>query len=1172
MPFVDTIREELTSERKNLMVCNRGEIAIRIFRSAHELALHTIAVYSHEDRLSMHRQKADEAYQIGKPKEFTPVGAYLAIDEIIKIAKATNTNFIHPGYGFLSENANFAKKVEENNIIFIGPTHNTISKLGDKTEARKIAIECKVPVVPGSKGPVVSVEEIQKFVESYGLPIIIKAAMGGGGRGMRIVRKKEDIEDSFSRAKSEALASFGDDTMFVEKFLDRPRHIEIQILCDNYGNCIHLFERDCSVQRRHQKVVEIAPAKNLDQKVRQNLFNDALKLAKHVNYRNAGTVEFLVCKNEYYFIEINPRIQVEHTITEEITGIDIVSAQIQIAAGASLNDLGLTQDKINIRGFAIQCRVTTEDPENNFQPDSGTIEVYRSAGGKGIRLDGGMGFQGAKIQPYYDSLLVKVTCLGNTFEISRRKTLRALTEFRIRGIKTNLQFLMRLLTFDTFVNKNTWTTMIDDTPELFNLLISKNRAQKILNYLADLAVNGSSIVGQSGSSECKIDPIVLPIIDSNGECVDVSKPCEIGWRKTLLDKGPEEFCKLIRAHKKALITDTTWRDAHQSLLATRVRTIDMIKIAKETSYVLKNAFSIEMWGGATFDVSMRFLNECPWDRLRKLRELVPNIPFQMLLRGANAVGYTSYPDNLIYEFCKKARENGVDIFRVFDSLNYIENMRLGIDAVKKANGVVEATICYTGDITDKRKTKHTLEYYLNLTKELVDCGIHILGIKDMAGLLKPKAAKSLVSEIRKKYPDLPIHVHTHDTAGTGVASMLQCLENGADIVDVAIDSMSGVTSQPSMGAVVAGLKNTDLEIDVSQNDINILNNYWQQIRLLYSCFDPNIKSSDSSVYEHEMPGGQYTNLLFQSKQLGLGSQWIEIKKAYREANLLCGDIVKVTPSSKVVGDLAQFMVSNNLTTCEEVKKKAEELSFPTSVIEYFQGYLGQPYGGFDEDLRKKIIKNKEKIDKRPGLNLQPIKFEEILKDLTQRFGPHIKETDVISYALYPKVFEEFQNNYLKYGDVSLLKTKDFLNKPIPKEEIIIEIQKGKSLLINLLAISQKSLNKREVFFLLNGETRTVTTTDTTPSVTENNTTQLSNVQADKNNKDHVASPMSGTIVEMNFKENDKVNKDDTICVLSAMKMETNVTAQKNGIIKFKVNKNDTVSQGELIAVIEDEKQ
>ncbi|RIB24845.1 pyruvate carboxylase [Gigaspora rosea] len=1165
---VDTIRRDsqILGHLPKLLVANRGEIAIRIFRTAHELSMRTVAIFSHEDRLSTHRYKADEAYQIGDPSKHTPVGAYLAQDEIIRIAKQKGVSMIHPGYGFLSENANFARKVEEAGIAFVGPTPDVIEKMGDKTKAREIAIECGVPVVPGTRGPISTIDQAKAFIEEYGFPIIIKAAMGGGGRGMRVVRNIESLEDSFNRAKSEALAAFGDGTVFLERFLDKPKHIEVQILADNEGNVIHLFERDCSVQRRHQKVVEVAPAINLKTSVRDAILNDAVKLAKHVNYRNAGTAEFLVDQQDrHYFIEINPRIQVEHTITEEITGIDIVAAQIQIAGGALLAHQSLLQNRIQIRGHAIQCRVTTEDPAQNFQPDTGKIEVYRSSGGNGVRLDGGAGYAGAIITPHYDSLLVKVTCWGKTYEIARRKILRALVEFRIRGVKTNIPFLQRLLTHDAFANGEVWTTFIDDTPDLFRLVGSKNRAQKILKYLGDVVVNGSSIKGQIGEPSFKQQLYIPTIYSQDGsEPVDINNLPKHGWKYIIDEGGPEAFAKAVREYNGVLIMDTTWRDAHQSLLATRVRTIDFLNIAPQTAHALANAYSLEMWGGATFDVSMRFLYEDPWDRLTKLRKLVPNIPFQMLLRGANAVGYTSYPDNVIYDFCRKAKIYGVDIFRIFDSLNYIENMKLGIDAVKKAGGVVEAAICYTGDVSNPKEKKYDINYYLKFTEELVNEGIHVLGIKDMAGLLKPEAAEILIGSIRKKWPNLPIHVHTHDTAGTGVASMLAAAKAGADVVDLAIDSMSGITSQPSMGAVVSALEHSELGTGIRVENVHALNEYWEQARKLYSCFESGVLSSDSSVYEHEMPGGQYTNLMFQASQLGLGKQWKEIKKAYSEANKLCGDIIKVTPSSKVVGDLAQFMVTNKLSY-NDVIEKAKNTSFPVSVVEFFQGYLGQPCGGFPEPLRSDIIRDLPRIDGRPGVSLQPLDLEKLKKDLIAKYGRSIRDIDVSSAAIYPKVFAEYREQLEKFGDVSVIPTRYFLCKPDIGEEFCIGLEEGVTLIIKFLAIGplDTTTGKREVFFDLNGETRAVGIEDRSAAVEH-----VHRKKAEPGNPGDVGAPMSGVVIEIRVHEGAEVKAGDPLCVLSAMKMETVVSAPVSGKIDhIEVKESDSLSAGDLIVKI-----
>ncbi|GMM28527.1 pyruvate carboxylase 2 [Martiniozyma asiatica (nom. inval.)] len=1156
---------EVLSNASKILVANRGEIPIRIFRSAHELSMHTVAIYSHEDRLSMHRLKADEAYPIGFKGQFSPVQAYLQIDEIIKIAQEHEVSMIHPGYGFLSENSEFAKKVEDAGMIWIGPPAEVIDSVGDKVSARNLAIKNNVPVVPGTDGPIENVSQAEEFVAKYGFPVIIKAAFGGGGRGMRVVREGEDIGDAFQRASSEAKSAFGNGTCFIERFLDKPKHIEVQLLADNYGNTIHLFERDCSVQRRHQKVVEIAPAKTLPIEVRDAILADAVKLAKNANYRNAGTAEFLVdAQNRHYFIEINPRIQVEHTITEEITGVDIVAAQIQIAAGASLEQIGLLQDKITTRGFAIQCRITTEDPAKNFQPDTGKIEVYRSAGGNGVRLDGGNGFAGAVISPHYDSMLVKCSTSGTNYEIARRKMIRALVEFRIRGVKTNIPFLLALLTHPTFISGDCWTTFIDDTPSLFEMVSSKNRAQKLLAYLGDLCVNGSSIKGQIGVPLLKKEAEIPTLHDSvTGNSIDVSKPSLEGWRPYLLKYGADAFIRKIRDFDGCLIMDTTWRDAHQSLLATRVRTVDFLNIAPTTSHALQGAFALECWGGATFDVSMRFLYEDPWDRLRQLRKLVPNIPFQMLLRGANGVAYSSLPDNAIDHFVKQAFENGVDIFRVFDALNDLDQLKVGIDAVKKAGGVVESTICYSGDMLISGK-KYNLEYYLETVDKIVEMGTHILGIKDMAGTLKPKAAKLLIGSIRSKYPDLPIHVHTHDSAGTGISTYTACAMAGADIVDCAINSLSGLTSQPSMSAFIASMDGT-LETGIPESSARELDAYWAEMRLLYSCFGADLKGPDPEVYKHEIPGGQLTNLIFQAQQVGLGEQWEETKKAYEEANLLLGDIVKVTPTSKVVGDLAQFMVSNKLNS-EDVERLANELDFPDSVLDFFEGLMGTPYGGFPEPLRTNIIKGKRrKLKGRPGLELEPFNLEEIRQDLIGRFGPTITECDVASYNMYPKVYEDYRKIKEQYGDLSVLPTRSFLAPPRIGEEISVDIEQGKTLIIKLLAIGDLSTQDgtREVYFELNGEMRKVTIEDKNSAIET-----VTRPKADAHNPNEVGAPMAGVVVEVRVKHGVEVKKGDPVAVLSAMKMEMVISAPVSGKVgEVVVSQGDSVDMGDLIVRI-----
>ncbi|XP_059810905.1 pyruvate carboxylase, mitochondrial-like isoform X2 [Hypanus sabinus] len=930
---------------KKVMVANRGEIAIRVFRACTELGIRTVAVYSEQDTGQMHRQKADEAYLIGKG--LPPVQAYLHIPDIIKVAKENEVDAIHPGYGFLSERADFAQACVDAGVRFIGPPPEVVRKMGDKVEARAIAIEAGVPVVPGSSAPVTCLTEAQEFADAYDYPIMFKAAYGGGGRGMRVVRDYEELEENYQRAYSEALSAFGNGALFIERFIERPRHIEVQILGDKYGNVVHLYERDCSIQRRHQKVVEIAPAAQLDQQLRDRLTSDAVKLAKRVGYENAGTVEFLIDKHgKHFFIEVNSRLQVEHTVTEEITDVDLVHAQVHITEGRSLPELGLKQDGIRINGCAIQCRVTTEDPARGFQPDTGRIEVFRSGEGMGIRLDTASAFQGAVISPHYDSLLVKVIAHGKDHPTAASKLNRALAEFRIRGVKTNIPFLQNVLSNDQFLYGTVDTQFIDENPDLILLRPVQNRAQKLLHYLGHVMVNGPVTPIPVKAKPSAVDAVV-PQVPLGGP--------PAGFRDILLTEGPEGYAKAVRNHKGLLLTDTTFRDAHQSLLATRVRTHDLKLISPFVAHNLHQLFSIENWGGATFDVAMRFLYECPWKRLQEMRELIPNIPFQMLLRGANAVGYTNYPDNAVYKFCEVAKENGMDIFRVFDSLNFLPNMILGMEAAGSAGGVVEAAISYTGDVCDPSRTKYTLDYYLRLADELVQAGTHILCIKDMAGLLKPNSAKLLVRALRDRFPDMPLHIHTHDTAGAGVAAMLAAAEAGADVVDVAVDSMSGMTSQPSMGAVVACTKGTQLETGINLENVSDYSEYWEVTRQLYAPFDctATMKSGNSDIYENEIPGGQYTNLHFQAHSMGLGNKFKAVKKAYTEANKLLGDLIKVTPSSKIVGDLAQFMVQNNLSR-EDVETEAEDLSFPQSVVEFLQGYIGIPHGGFPEPFRSKV--------------------------------------------------------------------------------------------------------------------------------------------------------------------------------------------------------------------------
>lgn len=1125
------------SEIKKLLVANRGEISIRVFRACAELGIRSVAVYSEQDKMHMHRQKADEAYLIGKG--LPPVQAYLNISEIIKVAQENNVDAIHPGYGFLSERSDFAQACIDAGIKFIGPSPDVVKKMGDKVAAREAAIAAGVKVVPGMPTPLTDAKDAISFCKEIGFPVILKAAYGGGGRGMRVVRELKDLQENFERAVSEAQAAFGNGAIFVEKFIERPRHVEVQILGDKAGNVVHLFERDCTVQRRHQKVVEIAPAPNFDKKIRDMMTADAVKLAKYVGYENAGTVEFLVDESgNYYFIEVNARLQVEHTITEEITGIDLVQSQIKIAEGKTLPELGMTQDKIKEQGCSIQCRVTTEDPGKNFQPDTGRIEVFRSGEGFGIRLDGASAFAGAIISPHYDSLLVKVIAHAYDLKSAAAKMNRTLREFRVRGVKTNIPFLLNVLENENFLNGTIDTHFIDNHPQLFHFEPTQNRAQKLLHYLGNVMVNGPMTPLATQLMPAEIEPTVPEIAPGQNP--------PKGWRDILLEKGPEGFAKAVRNHKGLLLMDTTFRDAHQSLLATRIRTYDLLNISPYVSHNFHNLFSMENWGGATFDVAMRFLHECPWERLEKMRTLIPNIPFQMLLRGANAVGYTSYPDNVVFKFCELAKQCGMDIFRVFDSLNYLPNLILGMEAAGKAGGVVEASISYTGDVSDPSKKKYDLNYYLNLSDELVKAGTHILGIKDMAGLLKPRAAKLLLTSLRDRHPDIPIHVHTHDTAGAGVASMLACAEASADVIDVAVDSMSGMTSQPSMGAIVASLKGSDLDTGLTLGNVSKYSAYWEQTRTLYAPFEcaVTMKSGNADVYENEIPGGQYTNLQFQAFSLGLGDQFETIKKTYAEANKILGDIIKVTPSSKVVGDLAQFMVQNKLTA-EDVLEKAEELNFPSSVVEYMQGFIGIPFGGFPEPLRTKIVKDQEKVDGRPGESLPALDFDQ-LKDIVSGKHGRWLDTDVMSMALYPKVCSEYFNFRDEYGPVDLLDTRIFLVGPKVGDEFEVTIERGKTLHIKALAVSEHLTPQgaREVFFEMNGQLRSVFIKDL--SLNEDVTIHP---KAQKDVPGSVGAPMPGIIVDVRVIDGQKVTKGEPLIVLSAMKMEMIVQAPITGTVK-----------------------
>ncbi|MEM6789166.1 MAG: pyruvate carboxylase [Myxococcota bacterium] len=1138
---------------RKLLCANRGEIAIRVFRAATELGLRTVAIHSWQDRVALHRYKADEGYLVGRGR--TPVQAYLAVDEIIEVARRAGVDAIHPGYGFLSERADFSRACADAGIIFVGPPPAVLEALGDKTAARDLAVREGVPIVPGS-GPVTSAEDAHAFVTEIGFPVIIKAAMGGGGRGMRVVRDAGELETALTRARSEAEAAFGDGTVFIERFVDHPRHIEVQILADAAGDVMHLNERDCSVQRRHQKVVEIAPAPNLDDETRQRLYDDAIRIARGVGYRNAGTVEFLLGGDgRHYFIEANPRIQVEHTVTEQVTMIDLVQSQIRIAGGATFEDLGLSQLSVEVKGAAIQCRVTTEDPAEGFQPGTGKLEVFRSGAGMGIRLDGGAGYSGAVISPDYDSMLVKVTGHAIDFESAAQKVHRALAEFRIRGVPTNIPFLQNVLTHPRFLGGRLDTRFIDETPELFEFPVRRNRAQRLLRYFGELAVNGPRVPGMQAGVKPSPHPPVLP-------SVDVTAPPPTGWRDVLQRRGPEEFARTVRRHKGVLVTDTTWRDAHQSLLATRVRTADLVAIAPATARLFAPLLSLEMWGGATFDVAMRFLRECPWDRLDRLREHVPNIPFQMLLRGANAVGYTNYPDNVVRRFCRAAHDHGLDIFRIFDALNYLENMKLGIDAVGEAGGVIEACICYTGDVADPGRTKYSLQYYLDRAGELVDHGIHILAVKDMAGLLKPPAARLLTRALRRAFPEVPIVVHTHDTAGTGVASMLACAEEDVDAVDLALPAMAGLTSQPTMAAILAALQGTERALDLDDASLGALNAYWESARGLYAPFETGLTGYAPDLYQHEIPGGQYTNLRFQAAALGLLDRWASIKRAYAAANRLLGDVIKVTPTSKVVGDLAQFMVQNDLDE-EQARADAATLSFPQSVVDFMAGRLGQPHGGFPEPFRTHVLKGAPRMERRAGASMAPLDFDALRADLELRHaaeGP-VRDVDVVSAALYPGVFEEFQAFRREYSDVSMVPTRHFLAAPAVNEEFLVEIERGKTLVVKLTAVGPLDHEGcRTAFFELNGQPRRVRVRDEAVEAAVE-----VRPKADPKNDREVGAPMPGTVIELRVRDGDRVEAGDPLLVLSAMKMETVVGAPVPGrVASIAVDEGDIIAPGDLL--------
>ena len=1050
---------------KKVLVANRGEIAIRVFRSCTELNISTVAIYTYEDRYSQHRYKADEAYQLGGEED--PLKPYLDIDLIIALAKEKKVDAIHPGYGFLSENRAFVKACEDNGLIFIGPKSDVIDSLGDKIKAKTTAKECNVPIIESSQKDLSSLAIAKEEAVLIGYPIMLKAASGGGGRGMRILQSEGDLIKFFDAAKNEALKGFGDETVFLEKYIESPKHIEVQIVADNHGNVRHLFERDCATQRRHQKVVEVAPSYNISEEIKQKLYDYAIKLTKAVNYNNVGTVEFLVKGNDIYFLEVNPRIQVEHTVTEIVTGIDLIKTQIFIAGGYKLSDNQIKiyeQDKITTTGFALQCRITTEDPQNEFMPDYGTITTYRNAAGNGIRLDEGSVYQGVKISPFFDSMLVKVSANGRTLDGAIRKMTRALKEFRIRGVKTNIYFLQNVINHPTFKSGEVDVNFIKNTPELFKFNVSKDRATKLISFLGEVIVNGHPDVKKIDTSKTFRTPKV--------PAFNKFEAYPKGTKDLLTELGPEGFSKWLKEEKKIHYTDTTFRDAHQSLLATRMRTHDMLKVAESFAKNHPNTFSMEVWGGATFDVCLRFLNENPWRRLRQIREAVPNILLQMLIRSSNAVGYTSYPDNLIEKFIEKSAENGIDLFRIFDSLNWVKSMEPSINYVRtKTNSLAEASISYTGDILDKTKTKYTLKYYLQLAKDLENAGAHIIAIKDMAGLLKPYAAKILIEEL-KNTVDIPIHLHTHDTSSIQSATYLKAIEAGVDVVDVALGGLSGLTSQPNFNSIVEMIQFQDRYHEFDAQKLNEFSNYWIDTREFYYPFESDLKAGTAEVYQTEIPGGQYSNLRPQVNALGLSERFDEVKQMYQKVNTLFGDVVKVTPSSKVVGDMAIFMVANNLTP-QDVLDKGHEISFPESVISFFKGDLGQPEGGFPKELQKIILKDKKAYTARPNEHLESVDFEkgfeEFIAKFQKGFTRELELEDFLSYLLYPKVYAEAFKGFKKYGDVSTLPTPNYFYGMKIHEEIMVKIAEGKTLLIKLLSVGEPNQEgKRTVFFKVNG--------------------------------------------------------------------------------------------------------
>ncbi len=1117
-----------------LLVANRGEIAIRVLRAATELNIPTVAVYTHEDRYSQHRYKADEAYQIGGDDE--PLRPYLDIEGLLRVARANGANAIHPGYGFLSENAALARRCREEGIIFVGPRPEVMEALGDKVRAKEVAVQCQVPQIESSEKELVDFETAKSEAQRIGYPVMLKAASGGGGRGMRVIRDDEQLEKGFFEARNEALNAFGDDTVFLERFVERPKHIEVQLVGDHHGNLVHLYERDCSVQRRFQKVVEVAPALGLPDHQRHLLYEYALRIGRAVGYDNVGTVEFLVNPehDRIYFIEVNPRIQVEHTVTEMITGVDLIKTQLYIAAGYPLEspEIGLGPGVAVPRmGCAIQCRVTTEDPANDFKPDYGTIVAYRSAGGFGIRLDEGSVYAGAVVSPFFDSLLVKVSAHSTTLPGAALKMLRALEEFRIRGVRTNIQFLQNIVADADFQAGRATVDFIKDHAALFTFETRLDRATRLLHFIGDVVVNGNADVPAAARAAPRPALRVprLPRFDAD------AAPAP-GTKQRLDELGPEKFAQWLRAEPLVHYTDTTLRDAHQSLLATRMRTFDMLKVAAAYAQRHPQTFSLEVWGGATFDVALRFLHEDPWARLAQLRAAVPNILLQMLIRGANGVGYKAYPDNLTEKFVQVAAETGVDVFRIFDSLNWMKGLEACIGFVRtKTDRLAEASICYTGDILDPKRTKYSLAYYLKLAKQLEDAGAHILCIKDMAGLLKPYAAGELIAGLRDAVK-LPIHLHTHDTSSLQAATHLKAVEAGVNVIDVALGALSGLTSQPNFNASVEMLRRTPRHREFDQASLNEFSNYWEAVREHYFPFESGLKAGTSEVFQHEIPGGQYSNLRPQAAALGLADKFEEVKQRFADVNTMFGDIVKVTPSSKVVGDMALFMVSNNLSPAD-VLEKGETLSFPESVRELFRGDIGQPEGGWPRELQKLVLKNETPFTDRPNEHLAPIDFDKEWAAFQEK-NPGGKFTDLLSSLLYPKVFDEYWAHRRQYGDVSRVPTPVFFYGLELGEETIVEIARGKSVIVRVQSIGPvNEEGTRTLFFILNGQTRNLEVRDRAVAVTK-----VSNPKADKADPRQIAAPLQGLLSKVLVEAGAAVPRNTPLFVIEAMKMETTITA------------------------------